>query len=71
MDWQSVSAALVVSAAACYLGWSAWRFWAGKRRGCGGHCDCAASRANAAEERKPVLIPREDLRLRQRSSESS
>ena len=42
MDLQIAIVAVLIAAAALYIGWQVWRTWAGaKNGGCGGGCGCA------------------------------
>jgi hypothetical protein len=39
---------LALAGALAYLGWSAWRTWAGRGKGCGGGCACPGGKGKAA-----------------------
>jgi hypothetical protein len=58
VDWQAVTAGLIVLAAAGYLARSAWAAWLGRKAGCGSGCGkCKVSAGGEAEptNRIPLL----------------
>jgi hypothetical protein len=64
MNWQLAIVIVLVGAAVAYLVRSSWRTWSAKT-GCGGGCGCTEA-TPAADVDRPILIPREALRLKPR-----
>jgi len=65
MSWQLPIVLLIVLAAVAYLARRTWRsLTARKAGGCGGGCGCA--QAPSAAERRPTLIPADQITSRLR-----
>ena len=57
MSDQLVVVLVIVGAAVAYLGWTAWRTIAGKRKGCGSGCGKCATPAEPAKVKGRVALP--------------
>ncbi len=64
MDIQWIAALSCVALASCYLAFSGFRAWKGRKSGCGGGCGCSSA---AKPEAEILLIPSDQLMLRRRT----
>jgi len=65
MGWQLTIVLIVIALAAVYVALKTWRTWHPPKGSCGGGCGCA-SKSPVANEERPILIPEDQLTLRQR-----